>query len=191
MFLNCLCESLACALCSQVWFCCRSLAHWPRVYRSITGCGAPSDGCTTPPTTITPKPRRWTSAEHPVVHWKPEDLPLSRAPTDNFVRNLKNRNHAWLFLGLLNASACEFLLNESKLSNMDTVSLNTSLFSGSQRISTDSPHLSMRSVSFINDTDSSRSSTLLHWNFFLAANYISVGESSLFSWRKKGPILTY
>ncbi|XP_026126380.1 1-phosphatidylinositol 4,5-bisphosphate phosphodiesterase eta-2-like isoform X1 [Carassius auratus] len=64
---------------------------------------------------------------------------------------------------------------------MDTVSLNTSLFSGSQSISTDSPSLSMRSVSFINDTDSSRSSTLLHWNFFLAANYISVVEKCMSS----------
>jgi len=59
---------------------------------------------------------------------------------------------------------------------MDTVSLNTSLFSGSQSISMDSPSLSMRSLGFTNDTDSSRSSTLLHWNFFLAGNYISVGE---------------
>ncbi|XP_058640791.1 1-phosphatidylinositol 4,5-bisphosphate phosphodiesterase eta-2a isoform X2 [Onychostoma macrolepis] len=64
---------------------------------------------------------------------------------------------------------------------METVSLNTSLFSGSQSISTDSPNLSMRSVSFINDTDSSRSSTLLHWNFFLAANYISVVEKCMSS----------
>ncbi|KAL1269250.1 hypothetical protein QQF64_031539, partial [Cirrhinus molitorella] len=59
---------------------------------------------------------------------------------------------------------------------MDSVSLNTSLFTGSQSISTDSPNLSMRSIGFTNDTDSSRSSTLLHWNFFLAANYISVGN---------------
>uniref|UniRef100_A0A9J8B219 Phosphoinositide phospholipase C n=1 Tax=Cyprinus carpio carpio TaxID=630221 RepID=A0A9J8B219_CYPCA len=72
-------------------------------------------------------------------------------------------------------------VNESKLSNMDTVSLNTSLFSGSQSISMDSPNLSMRSVGFTNDTDSSRSSTLLHWNFFLAANYISVVEKCMSS----------
>ncbi|XP_016345022.1 1-phosphatidylinositol 4,5-bisphosphate phosphodiesterase eta-2a isoform X2 [Sinocyclocheilus anshuiensis] len=72
-------------------------------------------------------------------------------------------------------------VNESKLSDMDTASLNTSLFSGSQSIGTDSPNLSMRSVGFINDTDSSRSSTLLHWNFFLAANYISVVEKCMSS----------
>ncbi|XP_051508487.1 1-phosphatidylinositol 4,5-bisphosphate phosphodiesterase eta-2-like [Myxocyprinus asiaticus] len=62
---------------------------------------------------------------------------------------------------------------------MDTVSVNTSLFPGSQSISTDSPNMSMRSVGFTNDTDSFRSSTLLHWNFFLAANYISVVEKCM------------
>ncbi|RXN12633.1 1-phosphatidylinositol 4,5-bisphosphate phosphodiesterase eta-2-like isoform X1 [Labeo rohita] len=43
----------------------------------------------------------------------------------------------------------------------------------------DSPNLSMRSAGFTNDTDSCRSSTLLHWNFFLAANYIRV-ERTIF-----------
>ncbi|XP_051526099.1 1-phosphatidylinositol 4,5-bisphosphate phosphodiesterase eta-2-like isoform X2 [Myxocyprinus asiaticus] len=64
---------------------------------------------------------------------------------------------------------------------METVSVNTSLFSGIHSISTDSPNLSMRSVGFTNDTDSFRSSTLLHWNFFLAANYISVVEKCMSS----------
>ncbi|XP_026118252.1 1-phosphatidylinositol 4,5-bisphosphate phosphodiesterase eta-2-like isoform X1 [Carassius auratus] len=64
---------------------------------------------------------------------------------------------------------------------MDTASVNTSLFSGTQSIITDSPNLSMRSVGFTNDSDSSRSSTLLHWNFFLATNYISVVEKCMSS----------
>ncbi|KAK2899051.1 hypothetical protein Q8A67_010469 [Cirrhinus molitorella] len=71
---------------------------------------------------------------------------------------------------------CGFAAGCQHTDLVSTVSLNTSLFTGSQSISTDSPNLSMRSIGFTNDTDSSRSSTLLHWNFFLAANYISVGK---------------
>lgn len=70
----------------QVWFCSRPSVHWPRpVCRSITGCGAPSDGCTTPPTLITHKDSVWTSAKHPAVHWKPGDLSFlsRRAPLGN------------------------------------------------------------------------------------------------------------
>ncbi|XP_076845100.1 1-phosphatidylinositol 4,5-bisphosphate phosphodiesterase eta-2a [Brachyhypopomus gauderio] len=61
---------------------------------------------------------------------------------------------------------------------MDTVSLNASLKSGGQTVSTDSPSLSMKSLAFTSDTDSFRSQ---HSNSFLSANFINVVEKCMSS----------